>query len=205
MSWTAYLIFVVTTAIVCLSPGPAALLAVAHGWRRAHWAIAGIALANTLYFALSALGIAALVATNGTLFAIVKWAGVAYLFYLGLTALLARASALTVARDPARTVGGRRALLQAFVMEATNPKALLYFVALLPQFVAPARPLAPQMLLFGASTVLLDLASYGAYAWLGSQAGRFTAHAGFVKASNCIAGGLLMTAGLLMMTVKQAA
>lgn len=208
MSWETYLIFVVTTAVVCLTPGPAALLVVAqgisNGFRRSYWGIAGIALANSIYFALSATGVAALIVASGTLFSIIKWVGVAYLFYLGMSAMLSKSSALTVTSDSRPTVSGVRAFWQAVVVELSNPKALLYFVALLPQFVDPTKPVALQMLVFGATCVGLDVAAYSLYAWLGSKTQRFTANERFVKTSNRTSGGLLMVAGAMMATVKSA-
>ncbi|HEY0843766.1 MAG TPA: LysE family translocator [Noviherbaspirillum sp.] len=208
MHWHTYLIFLVTTAVVCLTPGPAALLVVAQGMsnglRRSYWAIAGIAMANAIYFALSATGVAALIVASGTLFSVIKWAGVAYLFYLGIAAMRSKASALTVTQDSRHAVRGLRAFWQAVVVELANPKALLYFVALLPQFVDPAQPVAFQMLVFGTTCIGLDLAAYSLYAWLGSKTQRFTANARFVTASNRTSGGLLMIAGAMMATVKRA-
>jgi homoserine/homoserine lactone efflux protein len=102
-------------------------------------------------------------------------------------------------------VTGVRAFWQAVVVELSNPKALLYFVALLPQFVDPAQPVALQMLVFGLTCVGLDAMSYSLYAWLGSKTQRFTANRGFVTASNRASGGLLMIAGALMATVKRVA
>jgi len=208
MSWDAYLIFLVTTAVVCLTPGPAALLVVAqgisNGFRQSYWAIGGIALANAIYFALSATGIAALIVTSGTLFAVIKWVGVAYLFYLGISAMRSKSSALTVTSDARDAVSGMRAFWQAVVVELSNPKALLYFVALLPQFIDPAAPLGLQMLVFGITCVGLDIAAYSLYGWLGSKTQRFTANAGFVKTSNRASGGLLILAGMMMATVKRA-
>lgn len=208
MSWDTYLIFVVTTAVVCLTPGPAALLVVAQGmsrgFRPSFWAIAGIALGNAVYFALSATGVAALIVASGTLFSVIKWIGVAYLFYLGLSALRSKASALTVSRDTQHAASGPRAFWQAMVVELSNPKALLYFVALLPQFIDPSRPVAMQMLIFGVTCIALDTAAYSLYAWLGSKTQRFTANERFVKTSNRTAGALLMLAGAMMATVKRA-
>ncbi|OWW20567.1 LysE family translocator [Noviherbaspirillum denitrificans] len=207
MSLDTYLIFLVTTAVICLTPGPAALLIVtqgiSNGFRRSWWAIAGIAVANAIYFALSATGVAALIVASSTLFSIIKWVGVAYLFYLGISAVRSKASALTVTSDPGEAVRGLRAFWQAVVVELSNPKALLYFVALLPQFVDPDQPVGLQMLVFGGTTVALDAASYSIYAWLGSKTQRFTANERFVKASNRTAGGLLMVAGAMMATVKR--
>jgi homoserine/homoserine lactone efflux protein len=207
MSWDAYLIFVITTAVVCLTPGPAALLIVAqgisNGMRRSYWAIAGIALANAFYFALSATGIAALIVASSTLFTVIKWSGIAYLFYLGWSAIRSKSSALTITSDAGHAVSGPRAFWQAVVVELSNPKALLYFVALLPQFIDPAQPVGRQMLIFGITCILLDTVSYSMYAWLGSKTQRFTANKKFVAASNRISGGLLLIAGVLMAGVKR--
>ena len=151
--WDTYLIFAVTTLVVCLTPGRAALLVVAqgisNGLLQSYWAIAGIALGNVIYFGLSATGIAALILASSTLFAIIKWVGGAYLFYLGLSAIFNRSSALTVTAEAGSGVVGPRAFWQALVVELSNPKALLYFVALLPQFINPNQPLGLQMLIFG--------------------------------------------------------
>lgn len=208
MNWNTYLVFLITTAVVCFTPGPAALLIVtqgiSNGMRRSYWAIAGIALANAIYFALSATGVAALIVASATLFSVIKWVGVAYLFYLGISAVRSKASALTVAADPRHTVSGLRAFWQAVVVELSNPKALLYFVALLPQFVDPAQPIALQMLVFGVTTLALDTLAYSVYAWIGSKTQRFTANASFVRNSNRASGGLLMIAGAMMATVKRA-
>ncbi|RZI43992.1 LysE family translocator [Herbaspirillum sp. HC18] len=207
MNIDTYFIFLVTTAVICLTPGPAALMVVAqgitNGYRRSYWAIAGIAVANAIYFAMSATGIAALIVASGALFSVIKWAGVAYLFYLGVSALRSKSSALTVTGDARQAVQGVRAFWQAVVVELSNPKALLYFVALLPQFVDPSRPVAMQMLVFGVTCIGLDIGAYSLYAWLGSKTQRFTANEKFVKNSNRASGGLLMIAGAMMATVKR--
>ncbi|RJF99801.1 LysE family translocator [Noviherbaspirillum saxi] len=209
MSWDSFFIFFVTTAVVCLTPGPAALLVVAqgmsNGFRRSYWAIAGIAVGNAIYFALSATGVAALIVASATLFSVIKWVGVVYLFYLGISAIRSKASALTVTGDASQATGGLRAFWQAMVVELSNPKALLYFVALLPQFIDPAQPVGRQLLIFGITCIGLDTAAYSLYAWLGSKTQRFTANTRFVTASNRTAGALLMLAGALMATVKRAA
>jgi homoserine/homoserine lactone efflux protein len=207
MSWDSYWIFIVTTAVVCMTPGTAALLVVAqgmsHGWSRSYWAVAGITLANSLYFALSATGLATLLVASSLAFLVIKWGGVAYLFYLGYSAIMSRSSAITVMQDPAMATRGMAAFWQAFVVELSNPKALLYFVALLPQFIDSNKPVMPQMLIFGISCIVLDLAAYSIYGWLGSKTKRFTANLVFVKISNRIAGSLLMFAGFAMATLTQ--
>ncbi len=209
MSWESYLVFVAVTGAICLTPGPAALLVVAqgisNGWRRSYWSIAGIAVANSVYFALSATGVAALIVASSALFSAIKWCGVAYLFYLGISAVRSRSSAVTISQDPKQAVRGMRAFWQAFAVELSNPKALLYFVALLPQFIDPLNPVGVQVLVLGVSCVVLDIGAYSIYAWLGSRTQRLSVNRSFVKAGNRTSGGLLMLAAMLMATVKKAA
>ena len=99
---------------------------------------------------------------------------------------------------------GPRAFWQALVVELSNPKALLYFVALLPQFINPDKPLGMQMLVFGVTCLGLDAFAYGLYAWLGSKAQRFSANASFVRNSNRASGSLLVVVGVMMATLKRA-
>lgn len=209
MDWSIYSLFLVTTAVVCLSPGPAAIIVVAQsmssGLRRSYFGIAGIALANAIYFGLSATGVAALIVASSTLFTVIKWIGVVYLLYLGCSAIFSKSGAIIVdAHHGQHALSGYRAFWQGLIVELSNPKALLYFVALLPQFVDPAQPIWGQMLIFGATCVFLDVAVYSLYAWLGSKTQGFTANPRFVRASNGAAGGLLILAGALMATVKRA-
>lgn len=201
-----WLIFVATTGLVCFTPGVAALLVIAqgisHGMRRSYWAIAGIALANAIYFALSATGLSALIVASHEVFAAVKWAGVAYLVYLGLRALLNRPSALTLRSGDVAALSGPRAFVQGLMVELANPKALLFFLALLPQFVDVHRPIWLQMLIFGLTTFLLDLCSYTFYAWLGAKSQGIVADRRWAGVAGRAAGVVLIAAGVLTAFAK---
>ena len=206
MDLKIWLLFITTTGLVCLTPGVAALLVVAQGIskgvRRSYWAIAGIALANAIYFALSATGLAALVVASHAVFSAVKWAGVAYLVYLGVRALFNRSSALTIKPAGTAPVSGPRALSQGLMVELSNPKALLFFVALLPQFVDVHRPIWFQMLIFGLTTVALDLGSYSFYAWLGAKSQGVAANRRWANAASRATGVVLIAAGALTAFAK---
>jgi homoserine/homoserine lactone efflux protein len=201
-----WLIFIATTGLVCVTPGVAALLAVAqgisNGLRRSYWAIAGIALANATYFALSATGLAALIVTSHNVFNAVKWAGVAYLVYLGIGALFNRSSVLTIKPAGDTAVSGLRALSQGLMVELANPKALLFFVALLPQFVDVHRPIWLQMLIFGLTTVVLDLGAYSFYAWLGAKSQGLTTNRRWASTASRASGVVLIAAGALTAFAK---
>ena len=200
-------LFLITTFLVVLAPGPAALAVTAEsassGVSRSYFVIFGVASANVIYFVLSATGISALIVGSSVLFNAIKWAGVAYLLYIGLSAILSREGPFRVGEEAASTVPLRRLFLRGFVVEMANPKALLYFAALLPQFVDPAKAMLPQFLLFGFCTLLIDLAVYGGYSLLAHLSSRSGIKPSIVNAINRIAGGFLIYAGLKMASVQR--
>src|SRR5438445_8860928 len=158
VSLEVWALFVVTESILCLTPGPAVLLVVAQalsgGAAASVWATLGILTGNALYFALSATGLGALLLASYELFALVRWLGAAYLVWLGVRAFLGRSAT----RSPAPTVaaGRRRTFVNGFVLQAANPKALLFFVALLPQFIEPGGHVAGQVLVLAVTTAAIQ-------------------------------------------------
>jgi homoserine/homoserine lactone efflux protein len=160
-----------------LSPGPAVFYVVSQGARgavrRSLPAAAGIISANAVYFALSATSLGALIAASARFFTMAKWAGAAYLIYLGVRALRSAGSSRAVdLRDAAAAPPGdrRRVFLGAFTLQLANPKALLFFLALLPQFIDPLEPVAPQMLILAATSMLPEFLILTAYGWLAHRA-----------------------------------
>ena len=157
MSAANWLMFAATEAALSLCPGPAVMLVVgcgiAHGWRRSLCATLGILCANAVYFALSASGIGTLVAASGDLFAVIRWLGAGYLVYLGLMAIFGKPSPLTISSQAGKPGGGMAIFRTALLLQLANPKALLMFVAILPQFIDPASPVGPQMLILAALSI----------------------------------------------------
>jgi threonine/homoserine/homoserine lactone efflux protein len=126
-----------------------------------------------VHVAFAAVGVSALLYASATAFAIVKYAGAAYLVYLGLRKLLGRGDASgELAETPAAS--GARLFGQGVVVNVLNPKTAIFFLAFLPQFVNPARgPIAIQIVLLGACFIALGIVSDGSYALLASAlAGR---------------------------------
>ncbi len=205
MQLETYLVFLVTTAVVVFSPGAAAIAiasqGAANGGRRALGGVFGIATANAVYFALSATGIASLILTSNLVFSAIKWVGVGYLVWLGLTSLLTRSGAIRV--KPGQAQSSVSALFaQGFIVEFANPKALLYFAAILPQFLDVHSAILPQILLMGATTYLIDLTSYTAYAFLGDRLTRGSVRKRLVTLVNKSAGLALLYAGFRMASVS---
>jgi homoserine/homoserine lactone efflux protein len=201
MTWQKWGVFMVMEIVLCLTPGPAVLFVVAQGLRygaaRSLWANLGILSGNAFYFALSATGLGALLLASNELFTAVKWAGAAYLVWLGVTTFLGRGTAVSEqgAGDVAPSASGPRLLGRGFVLQAANPKALIFFTALLPQFIDPRAPVGWQVLVLGISSAVAEffvLAAYGAFA---GRAGRLARRPSFARATNRVAGALLVGAG----------
>jgi threonine/homoserine/homoserine lactone efflux protein len=198
VSFSVWALFVLTESVLCLTPGPAVLLVIAHALTRgaaaAAWAALGILSANVLYFALSATGLGAVLVASYELFSLLRWLGAAYLVWLGVRLLIGRSAV----RSPATpAVGaGRRTFVNGFALQAANPKALLFFVALLPQFIDPAGRVAPQILVLGVTSVVIELVVLLAY---GAAAGRFHALAEnprFARVAGAVAGTMLVGAAI---------
>jgi len=204
MQFDTYLVFLVTTTVVVFSPGAAAVAVASqgavNGGRRALAGVFGIASANAVYFALSATGIASLIIASNLVFSAIKWAGVGYLVWLGLTALFTPAGAIRV-KHAGRRSSLKALFAQGFVIEFANPKALLYFAAILPQFLNIDDAILPQILIMGVTTLLIDLTSYSAYAFLGDRLTRGEVKNWVVSLVNKCAGAALLYAGFRMASV----
>src|SRR5262247_228307 len=155
MALEVWLMFVVTEGALCLTPGPAGLASL------------GILAANLIYFGVSATGLAAVLLASYEVFALIRWVGAAYLIWLGVKAFRGRSPALSVAAGPVMPAHRRRIFLNGFVLQMSNPKALVFFTALLPQFIDPAQALPMQVAVLAATSVMMELIillGYGAAA-----------------------------------------
>ena len=186
MTLNTWLWFLLTEITLSLSPGPAVFYVVSQGARggarRALPAALGILSANAIYFALSATSLGAVIAASATFFKVVKWAGAAYLVYLGVRSLLAanHSSAVALNKPPAADEGKdlRRVYFGAVTLQLANPKALLFFLALLPQFIDLKLPVTPQMLILAATSMIPEFFILMGYGWLSHRALRASSRFG---------------------------
>lgn len=207
MSLEVWIVFALTETALCLTPGPAVLLvlsqALTRGTRASLWSNVGILAGNTFYFVLSATGLGAVLLASYDVFFAIKWIGAAYLVWLGVSTFFGRSATLSVPVEGAPDRRGARALADGFLLQVANPKALVFFMALLPQFIDPAASVAWQVTILAITSVVIEffvLAGYGALA------GRLTGRAiqpRFVTLTNRIAGSLLVTAGVGMATLRR--
>ena len=198
MTIEAWALFCLTETLLCLNPGPSCLLVVSLGLTRgrlpAVLASAGVIAANAVYFALSATGLAAVHSLSAEAFTLVKWAGAAYLIWMGARMILR--SFRPRGPEPAapQEASKRRSFAQGFVSQGANPNLLVYFGAILPQFIDPAGALAPQVSILAASSFVIEFAVLSVYAALAAKAGRRAAPR-FRTLLERLGGGLLVGAG----------
>lgn len=207
MSIESFIVFFLTTMVIVLSPGPAVLIvvstAVSNGLKQAGWIILGISMADMTYFVLSAMGVVTLILASPVLFSVIKWVGVAYLIYLGIKAFFSADVGAAVETTKEASKGFVSFFVRGYFLEISNPKALLYFSALLPQFVDISQPLAPQLTLLGAAVWVLDMGCYSLYAYLGSATSAVQLSSRTKAILKKMAGGFLVMAGIKMATFAQ--
>jgi homoserine/homoserine lactone efflux protein len=197
IDWTLLAAFIVAETILCVAPGPAVLLtlsqAMTEGFRRSLFAVIGIVVGNTLYFVLSATSIGAVFRASTELFWIIRWVGAAYLIWLGIASWRGAGAELQVAQDQRRSV--RALILRGFLTQASNPKAILFFAAALPQFIDPVLPIVPQITVLGLASQIIEFAVLSGYAAVAARASAMANGSGFVALTYRLSGGALVAAG----------
>ena len=194
--------FVATVAALSATPGPAVLFvlseAISRGALKSFWACLGILCANGVYFALSATSLGAVIFASYNLFSLIKWAGAAYLIYMAGRCFFARSrfSALPLPDLETSERSNRRAWVDGFFLQGANPAALVFFAAILPQFVDPKTSIPLQVLILGISAIVVEFCILVAYGRLADRALSVARTPRFERVTNWAAGTLLLGASL---------
>ncbi|UJW81038.1 LysE family transporter [Hydrogenophaga sp. SL48] len=219
MELNVWLAYFAAAWVIALSPGSGAVLSMTHGLaygvRRTGATIVGLQLGLMVILLVAGVGVGALLMASATAFTVVKVVGAAYLIWLGWRQWVspvdpapAAPSGLTQAAAPAaRDSAGpsvRERVLLGFFTNVTNPKGIVFMVAVLPQFIDPARSLGLQLLILLVTTVFTDVLVMHGYAFLASRAQRWLATAKARRAQNRVFGGVLMAMGASLFMVKRA-
>jgi len=173
MSLQVWLAFIVAAMLISLSPGAGAISCMAsgmrYGYRRSLPNIAGMQFGVALQLVVVGIGLGALLAASTLAFNLVKGFGVAYLCYLGWKQFHAEARPLQLADADAAAGTSRALFVQGFLVNASNPKATIFLLAVLPQFIDPHAPPLSQYLICMATLTVVDIIVMSAYALFASR------------------------------------
>ena len=194
------LAFSAAAFVLFLVPGPAVLYiitrSVAQGTRAGLVSVAGIHAGSLVHIAAAVAGLTTLLATSATAFRVVKWAGAAYLVYLGVRAFLDRDGAGEAVESPPLSL--RRIFRQGFVVTLLNPKVAVFFLAFVPQFVDPTAGTAAQILVLGAVFLVVGVVMDGLYALVSGSVGDRLQRVGWWRAGRrWVAGSIYVALGVV--------
>ena len=208
--WLAY---VATSAIILAIPGPTILLVLSYSISQGRNAtiplIAGVALGDSVAITLSLIGLGTVLATSALWFTVIKWMGGLYLIYLGVKLVRGAGKPLLVQSDESdselnvQSSSPRKLFANAFVVTALNPKSIVFFIALLPQFISPTHPTTPQLWILGVTFVLLATLGATSYALFATSLRHFLASSRAQKAYGFFGGGLLCAAGIWALSARR--
>jgi homoserine/homoserine lactone efflux protein len=199
MTLRTWALFTLTEIALCFSPGPAVLFVIGSGLRsgarRSLFANAGILSGNALYFALSAAGLGALLLASQTLFTGLTWAGAAYLIWLGVRELASGVGEQKVL-TAAAPLSPRELYGRALALQLANPKNLVFFAAILPQFLDPAQSLVGQIALLGVTSLAVEFLVLGFYGYAAGTASDRLSSPRWRRRLAVVSGAVLIGAGL---------
>ena len=209
MSFATWIAFVIAGTLIAVSPGSGAILSMSHGLaygvKKASATVLGLQLGLILVLVIAGAGVGSLLLASALAFTVVKVVGALYLIWLGISQWRARAEAggVPTAGLAAHPTFGRR-VLTGFLTNATNPKGIIFMVAVLPQFIAQDAPVLPQLAILGATMVTIDTTVMHGYALLASSMQRWFRDPRAVRMQNRFFGAVLVVVGSLLFFVKPA-
>lgn len=209
MLLSTWLLYAAAVFVLTVTPGPSVLMCVTqgvnHGARRALFAALGSVTAVVGIMACSAVGLGAVLAASERAFSVVKWLGVAYLLYIGITTLRSTASSFELPTDGGAAPGRLGLYVKGLLVGASNPKALLFFTAFFPQFLNPAAPQLPQFMVLGITFVCFELFWLMFYASFAARVAPWLRVKGRARVFNRASGAMFVGAAALLASVKRGA
>ncbi len=206
MSVEIWLSFVGASVIFGLLPGPSVCFtigyALKHGLRRTCLTILGQLTANVCQIVIVLFGISSILEQTTAIFYVLKFSGAVYLIYLGIRQWRAGKPEVLI-ENSMRSPVFRRAFLDGFVVCGTNPKAILYYTALLPQFIVQTGDEQLQMIILAGTNIILAGAVLGLYTLIAEHARRWFDTQKFWKVQNRLAGVLMIGAGVALSLVAK--
>ncbi len=191
--------------VISFTPGAGAINTMSNsmrqGWRTSIWGVIGQQIALLIHVLIVAAGVGLLVASSPLLFAIIRYAGAAYLVYLGIRMILSKPDVASDGKSTGKVLSPMAMMRQGILVNLLNPKAIVFFLAFTPQFIRTDEPLLPQYLIFIGTVIVVDvLVMFFFFAGTARSFQRFTATARGAKILNIIFGVLfILVAGMLLL------
>jgi homoserine/homoserine lactone efflux protein len=204
-----WLAFFAACWVISLSPGAGAIASMSsglqYGFWRGYWNALGLQLGLALQIVIVAAGVGAILSTSATAFYAIKWFGVVYLVYLGIKQWRAIPGEISDDASP-RPIGKPLALMfRGFLVNISNPKALVFMLAVLPQFIDPHAPLVEQYVILGVTMICVDLIVMAGYTGLAAKVLRLLRTPKQQRRMNRTFAGLFIGAAGLLATIRKAA
>ncbi len=209
MTNESWLIYVLLVVAACATPGPAVLFAITtstnHGWKKALWAASGNITGLLCLGIIAITGLGALLDLSATLFTIVKFFGAAYLIYMGIKLIRSKdsSSAGIKTGQSTKKSSSRKLFFQAMTVAISNPKAIVFLTALLPQFMIVDQSLLPQFIQLMATLMFFSFLFLMGYALLAYNVKDWLKKPGSGKVFNRISGSVFIAFGLLLASSSQ--
>lgn len=208
MSLETWLAFFAACWVISLSPGAGAIASMScglqYGFWRGYWNALGLQLGLILQIAIIAAGVGAVLAASATAFQVIKWFGVAYLVYLAVKQWRALPADLSD-ESAVRPIGRPLSLVfRGFLVNVSNPKALVFMLAVLPQFINPHEALLPQYVMITVTMISVDLLVMAGYTGLASRVLRLLRTPKQQRRMNRTFAGLFLGAATLLATIRRA-
>jgi threonine/homoserine/homoserine lactone efflux protein len=209
MPLSTWLLYAAAVFVLTVTPGPSVLMCVTqgvnHGARRALFAALGSVTAVVGIMACSAIGLGATLAASEHAFSVVKWLGVGYLLYIGVTTLRSTTASFALAAEDRGSPNRLALYVKGLLVGASNPKALLFFTAFFPQFLNPAAPQLPQFIVLGLTFVGFELFWLMFYASFAARIAPWLRVQGRARMFNRASGAMFVGAAALLASVKRVA
>jgi homoserine/homoserine lactone efflux protein len=207
MTFATWITFVIAGSLIAISPGSGAVMAMSHGLaygiRKASVTVFGLQIGLLLVFIIAGAGVGSLLLASELAFGVVKTVGALYLIWCGIGQWRAAPAPNALGVAAAAQPSARQRVLTGFLTNATNPKGIIFMVAVLPQFISQQAALLPQLLILGATMVTIDTIVMHGYAWLAASMQRYFRDPRAVKKQNRFFGAVLVLVGAALFFVKR--
>ncbi|TOK70682.1 LysE family translocator [Vibrio parahaemolyticus] len=207
MQLDTWIYYTLAILVLTASPGPSSLLClskgVSSGFRLALTTALGSLSAITIILTLSFTGLGVVIASSEFVFNIIKWCGAAYLIWLGIQAFRSKQNDFAKSDSAQVSTSLVSAYTSGFIVGSSNPKAIIFFTALFPQFIDPTASLLTQYAIFAGTFVVFELSWLTFYALLGVKTSNWLFEAGRAKLFNRLTGGVFISAGVMLSTANR--